>query len=396
MVLRFEDKLPLMGRKKITRPLSLFIKSRFLGRRLKSVHADLKRGRVLVFSFLRSASEESQDPIEIEARLFPHGQNIIARDGNSMVAELKPKDLPPSVHPDGIEEPRSWDDIRSLWLQLKRARTMSGGGVPDSARESDRRVEKAIEKAIEKKKKAIERMNHELIEKTSTGYRDVGEWLKEHQSLDVPDIWKDLIDPTKGLAWNIEESFRRSKENLRKSEGTRKRIEAVQTELDDLLRQLNEEDSKSTLSPKSRASVFAGGVDHHEKPSKENLLSRAEARGRRHKVGADLEIYIGKSAADNLALLRRAQPFDYWLHLRDQPGSHAILRRTRGRVVTDSELIQAGKWVVEQSLGKRSHQLKGEKHDLLIVECRYVRPIKGDRLGRVNYSNDRVITIRFD
>ena len=125
-----------------------------------------------------------------------------------------------------------------------------------------------------------------------------------------------------------------------------------------------------------------------------NFLVKAEAKGRRHKIGDDLEVYVGKSAADNLAILRRAQPFDYWLHLRERPGSHAILRRTRGRTVSDAELIEAGRWVIEQSTGQRVRELKGERFDLLIVECRFVRPIKGDRLGRVNYSNDRVIHIK--
>jgi hypothetical protein len=63
--------------------------------------------------------------------------------------------------------------------------------------------------------------------------------------------------------------------------------------------------------------------------------------------------------------------------------------------VTDAELIEAGRWVIEQSLGRRADELVGEKHDLLIVECRYVRPIKGDKLGRVHYTHDRVLSVRF-
>jgi hypothetical protein len=71
------------------------------------------------------------------------------------------------------------------------------------------------------------------------------------------------------------------------------------------------------------------------------------------------------------------------------------MRRARSRQVTDQEFLEAGRWVVEQSLGRRANELHGERHDLLIVECRYVRPIKGDRLGRVHYTHDRVLTIRF-
>ena len=64
-------------------------------------------------------------------------------------------------------------------------------------------------------------------------------------------------------------------------------------------------------------------------------------------------------------------------------------------MVTDGEFLQAGQWVIEQSLGARASEHKGERFDMLIVECRFVRPIKGDRLGRVNYANDRVMSVRY-
>ena len=226
-------------------------------------------------------------------------------------------------------------------------------------------------------------MHEELRSKLETAEVDaqVGEWLKANGTLDVPEPWGARIDRDQSLAWNIQKCFHSSKESARKTSGTRARLEDVERELVEL---------------RARGpGAFAGRREREEKDGAANLLSRADAKGRRIKVGGDLEVYIGKSAADNLALLRRAQSFDYWLHLRDQPGSHAILRRTRGRLVTDAEFIQAGRWVVEQSLGKRASELKGERHDLLIVECRFVKPIKGDRLGRVNYTNDRVLRIGF-
>ena len=378
MVVRLDHVPP--RRKKEVRPLTLFLRSRFVGRRMKSVRADRERGRILIMSFHRSTDEEEQGECELEIRLFPHGQNVIARDGTKSVAELKPKELPPATLTDvNLPPPRAWSEIEEIW----RSRRTSVAKTEDASK-SKQSLERDYQRAIEKKEKALERMREELVEKTSSPFSEIGEWLKVNGTLEVPGEWRHLVDPKKSLSWNIEHCFQKAKENARKAEGTRERIRQVEAEL----AALREAGLEGFLKARD-------GARTHKQALRESLLSQAEARGRRLKIADDLEVYVGKSAADNLALLRRAQPFDYWLHLRDQPGAHAILRRTRGRVVSDQEFRQAGVWVVEQSLNKRAHQLKGERFDLLIVECRYVRPIKGDKLGRVHYTNDRVLVLKF-
>lgn len=365
-------------RKKIARPLTLFLKSRFLGRRLKGVRADSERGRILIFEFHRARDEEEQGPCLIECRLFPHGQNVIAFDGAKSIAELKPKEVSPSQSPPP-SQPREWREIEEAWWQQQSLKPDAKG-----ASSSVEALARDYRKALEKKELALQRMREELEAKMSSEPAEVGEWLKAHGTLDVPEKWQAWIDKAQTLAWNIERCFHRAKENMRKAEGTRERLRQVESELEAL--------RSEGIEGFQKARTSAHGENQKKKA---NLLAHAQARGRRFQLADDLDVYVGKSAADNLALLRRAQPFDYWLHLRDQPGSHAILRRARGRMVTDEEFRRAGIWVVEQSLGKRAHELKGERFDLLLVECRFVRPIKGDKLGRVNYTNDRVLNIRF-
>lgn len=295
---------------------------------------------------------------------------MVAIDGRSQVAENKPKELPPHTFTER-EEPvvRSLEQMTEEWVAQQQAKT------PQAHTDAAAR-EKKFKKAVEKKTAALDRMREELAEKTSNVHRELGEWLKTHGTIDGA---PGPVNKDESLAWNIEHAFHKAKENERKAEGTRARIAQVTQELIDLQKQ--------------GARSFDLPVKGVSAKQRESLLAKAAARGRRHQVGEDLEVYIGKSAADNLAILRKAQPFDLWLHLRDFPGSHAILRRTRGRNVTDQELCEAGEWVVEQSLGKRAQP--GERYDMLIVECRYVRPIKGDKLGRVNYSNDRVLSLRY-
>lgn len=372
-------------RKKITRPVSLFVRSRVLGRRLKSVRVDADLGRVLIFEFHRSQEEGASDPVSIEVRLFPHGQNVIIRDGEKSISENKPKEMPVTVRSIEPERVRSWEDIENLWLgrDTDVRKDVVHSGTADAGA-SQEKLKKDFERAIEKKTLALERMRTELAAKQSSSPSEVGEWLKTQRSLEVPvdrPEWRGYIDPEKSLSWNIEACFRKSKENARKLEGAEARILKVETEIDDLRRQGVE--------------GFLKLRENESRKKAGSLLASADARGRRFEVAGNLEAYVGRSAADNLSLLRRAQPFDYWLHLRDLPGSHAILRRSRGRDVTDQEFEKVGRWVVEQSIGKPAHELSGEQFDLLIVECRYVKPIKGDKLGRVNYTHDRVFRVRF-
>ena len=468
MLARFKGRAP--KRKKVMRPLTLFLRSNFFGRRLASVRADLERGRILILSFSRSKEEEAEDPgpCEIEIRLFPRGQNVIARTGKRSVAEIKPKDLAvagqttfgesflhkdeATVEPEfeasgesksnlkfnpkpsaksnsssqtSIDTIRTWDELSEAWLseQKQPVTGQTSGQTSGAAKSSDRevldphslganlnsspnsnpnsslglsagaqeaaRILKDFERALQKKQKALERMHEEVQAKKSEAetFRQVGDQLKLQGTLEAPrtepwvSLWSSHVDLKKSLSWNIENTFTKAKERRRKLSGTEERLRIVEKEL-------------SAIRDKGPT----GFVKNREKSTREasaNLLSKSDAKGRRLQLGEGLEVYIGKSAADNLALLRRAQSFDYWLHLRDQPGSHAIMRRGRNRTVTDQEFFEAGQWVIEQSLGSRAAQHKGERFDLLIVECRFVKPIKGDRLGRVNYSNDRVLSVRF-
>jgi predicted ribosome quality control (RQC) complex YloA/Tae2 family protein len=377
MLIRFFGALPKVA--KANRPLLLFLRSRFFGRRLKSIRYEPARGRVLFFEFSGSSDEnrdqaQDQTVTEIEIRLFPHGQNIIARSGASTVSEFKPKDIPlgPATIAGAV---RSWETIELEWQKSRAAHP-----AQDSVRATETvradKVDRDFQKQLEKKKKVVLRLQEEIKAKESTVERELGEWLNANRTLDVPESWLELIDKKKSLSC----VFQRAKDGERKLARTRERYDAVLKDLD-------------TFKIGGVGLVLKKQNESAKKPP-QSLLKSASARGRRLQLAEDLEVFIGKSASDNLALLRKAQSFDFWLHLKDQPGSHAIIRRTRGRKVTDEEFHRAGIWAVEQSLNKRAAELRGERHEILIVECRFVKPIRGDRLGRVNYSNERVMTLR--
>lgn len=434
LVLWFDKEPPRTGPKQ-TKPLLLFTRAHLFGKRLKSVAMNVGLGRVLEFDF-----HDPEGTLKrLEARLFPGGANLSVVVGDKSVSLNKPKPVPakpprattshasqeeategaaPDGKSDSTSSVRSWQQICEQWREVKavpRASTPSSAsgvalelkpdlqsgvttkseGVDTELERARQAYEKTYTKALAKKTQAVERLRQELETKRDPSWREAGEWMKTHpHALEsaietAPAHLRARLDPSRSVAWNIEHCFQKAKDNERKLLGTSERLRILERELADLRNKgVGAAHAEAQARLRQRSQTSSGGS------LAMSLLERSGARGRKLPLGEDLEAYIGKSAADNMALLRRAQPHDLWLHLRDYPGAHAILRRPKNRVVTDAELNEVGRWLVVQSLHKPEAELAGGRFDLILAECRHVRPIKGDRLGRVHYQNDRLFVVR--
>ena len=140
---------------------------------------------------------------------------------------------------------------------------------------------------------------------------------------------------------------------------------------------------------------LAEGPRNHPGQNKVAPL-KTSVKGRTKTLASGHSIFVGKNAADNLKILRAASSWDYWLHLKDYPGAHAILRRNKKEKLTQAQFHEAAMLLVQEHLKKKASELTGEVFDVLLTEVRFVRPIKGDKLGRVNYTNESVLSCRFD
>ena len=114
-----------------------------------------------------------------------------------------------------------------------------------------------------------------------------------------------------------------------------------------------------------------------------------DVRSRRLDLGEGLEAIMGKSAKDNLAILRQAKAWDLWLHLRDYPSAHAVIRKNRNDILSDHKLQQVVDWICQEHFRGKKMDL-GQRLEVIITECRHVKPIKGDSHGRVTYQNERI------
>lgn len=346
------------GLTKSSKPLVLFLKAHLLGKPLTAVTSP--ETRVLKLE-LRAGS--------LEVRLFPHGENVIAEAGGKSVSWNPVLPLQTVVAEASRAEDRNAGELLREWQEL-RVKPEAGGIKP------------SVAKTLEKKRVALTRLQQDLAEKEASAWSEAGEHLKASQSLDVPARYEAFVDRALGLAENIQRCFNKAKDNKRKIMASRAREAALISEIEKLEAVLNAPTSEMP-GPQLAA------------PAKKDLsLKDMKLKARRLDLESGKIAYLGRSAADNLALLRAANSWDLWLHMKDYPGAHVIIRRNRGQDVTTSELEHAAKWLATETPRSKRELREGDSFDVQLAEVRFVRPIRGDRLGRVTVADPRVLRFK--
>lgn len=100
-------------------------------------------------------------------------------------------------------------------------------------------------------------------------------------------------------------------------------------------------------------------------------------------------IMIGRNSKQNHQLVtEKSAPQDVWLHARNIPGSHVIIRND-GRPIPDTIVERAAALAAYYSSGRSNTTVEVD-----VTDRRYVRPIKGGRPGQVIYKNERTLTVR--
>lgn len=370
-ILFFEGRSPW---KKISKPkpLSLFLKSHALDGYFQDAKVLDNLGRVVLIRFI-SKNNDQDKVVDLEVQLIPKQANIIVRCEGKSIAWDKPKEL---VAPPQIEEPtevRSFEQIHQQWLMI--AQQSTSARVQTDPKEA---WDKQRLRDIEKKKKALQEIEKQIQSDESTKWYSFGDFLKtqlgvKNHALVVPEAWNSMFDSKLDVAQNMERAFHKAKQIEAKKTGTLHRRDLVLKEIQYL------ENAVYKASNSSQS-------------SSRDLMKQSEARGRKLNLEGGLVAYLGRSAADNLAILRAAKAWDLWFHLRDYPGAHAVIHRHKDQKIPDQEIQKVALWVAKESSSAKNLQ-PGSRLSVVLVECRFVRPIKGDKAGKVTYTNAKTIDV---
>lgn len=361
------------------KPMGLFLSSHLRQLFLQDIELMEGFGRVLKLRFVRGGEEEHRR-VEMMFNLIPKQGNLSVRVhylSKARVVEkemhwYKPQDLKKqeevASNADGWTE-RSIEEIHEEWI------LDFGRGSGKTTVDPKAKFEKWKADEIKKKQRAFGEIEKLLVKNESESWRELGESLKYLDLESLPEALRELVDRKLGRSENRERAFHKAKQIEEKKSGHENRQRTLLEEIGKLERLTFEEKSES----------FKEQVD---------LLKKGGALGRKKRLSSGVEAFLGKSAQDNLKLLRAARAWDVWVHLRDYPSAHAIIRREKNQELSPKDLNEVGHWVAQESLSKKTLAL-GQKIEIISVECRFIRPIKGDKAGRVNYNNEKVYTITY-
>jgi predicted ribosome quality control (RQC) complex YloA/Tae2 family protein len=102
----------------------------------------------------------------------------------------------------------------------------------------------------------------------------------------------------------------------------------------------------------------------------------------------DFEIRVGKNAKANDELLRISHKDDLWLHARDVPGSHVLVKTKKGKNTPQPVIQRAAELAAHYS------RASGEKLvPVMLTERKYVRKIKGSAAGLVKVEREKTILV---
>lgn len=105
-----------------------------------------------------------------------------------------------------------------------------------------------------------------------------------------------------------------------------------------------------------------------------------------------LKLWVGKSARDNDALtFRYANGSDWWIHVRDYPGSHVIIKVKKNQEPDPDALQDAMQLALYYSKAKNEGAA-----EVCITQCKHLLRLGKGRIGKVQISKSRTAMIRSD
>ena len=272
----------------------------------------------------------------------------------------------------------------------------------------EEKAERTLKKALDKAEKKWERIKEDVQSaRNADHYRRLGDLLKINYHLLKPGmevlVVRDIFEPdapeteikllkkempSKSVShyYELAEKAERGLATLEKRE------EETRTEIAGLKEKLQ---TLSRLDVEELKALTAEGIPKQKKPAPQKE-KKANPYGS-HKVyrcasSDGFKIIIGRNASDNdYVTMKLARGNDGWLHVRDYPGSHAVIRWEKGREITQTAWREAAELCAALS---KAPDLA--KVDVIYTYKKYVSKPKHAKAGSVLVAGGKNIVVTKD
>lgn len=170
------------------------------------------------------------------------------------------------------------------------------------------------------------------------------------------------------------------------------RLKKLYTEIDKLKRKrVGRDQRKSDLLEQ----IQVAGEGKMAVAQKSSVEDTDGFRGVKIQVDPVWQVWVGKSAEQNDQLVRLAKPHEIWLHLRDHPGAHGLIRGPKNKDVPEAVTVFACQVVAMLSRSKRKAFAEGDPLDFVLAPRKFIRKPKGAPVGQVIVEREKVRRVAF-
>ena len=268
---------------------------------------------------------------------------------------------------------------------------------------------RVLKKTLKKEQRLIDAWRNDLSR--ATAYRDYaryGELIKANLNgimkgidhIEMTDYFDDRLptitislDPMKSAQGNMDDYFRKHRKYLAAERTLKPRIERAEHGIEQLRQEIKQIEQGTWIPPAIPPAHLNVATTIRATTSKGHLATdRRRGPFRRFTSTDGLPIYVGRNARENDELtFDLAKSDDLWLHARGTPGSHVIVRLSKGTDPPPETIRDAATLALLYSDLKKSG-----KGDVVYTRRKWVKKAKGQAPGAVVVTQEKSLHVSLE
>lgn len=198
------------------------------------------------------------------------------------------------------------------------------------------------------------------------------------------------LDPRWSPSRNAQSYYKRYAKSKTAVTEKKKQLEDTESSIEYLESSITFIDCASTVSglDEIRTELEETGYIKRTRTARGQKAPRFKASPRKYETTDGFTVLVGRNNRENdILTLEMANRGDYWLHTKDIPGSHVILR-TEGREITETAIYEAAALAALNSKARNSENVPVD-----YVPVRYVKKPSGAKPGKVIFTHNRTVYV---